>query len=274
MKIDMLFITYNRLPYAQISLPALLSDPTEEFSLTIWDNGSTDGTREFLEKTEDPRIVRKVFSDDNVRLHGAINEVVRQSSADLLGVVLDDLRVTPGWIRPIAEAHAEVPELGMVGCWHFAPETFDYERAKHKIQTFGRHQVLRHPWGGVPYIIKLKTLREFGPLESSRTTYYWIGMALKGYVNGHYVPPLTAEHMDYPWSENFAYKDRFDEWLKVSSGARAHGIRTLEDAKAWHRVVLSNVMDDPWEARHYVGYRAKLRRGKEKLRRMLAGARF
>lgn len=269
MKIDMLYITYNRLPYAKLSLPALLADPTEEFSLTIWDNGSTDGTREFLASVEDPRIAQKVYSDGNVRLHGAMNEVIAQSSAELLAVVLDDILVTPGWTRPLACAHADVPEFGMIGCWHLAPGTFDYERAKHKIQKFGEHEVLRHPWGGVPYMIKIGTMRKYGPLQSSRTTNYWIRMAIDGYVNGHYVPPIKAEHMDYPWSEHFAYSDKFDEWREVSTGAKCHGINTVEDAKEWHKVVVGNILDGPWDAKYYVGWRAKLKRGKAKMRRLL-----
>jgi glycosyltransferase involved in cell wall biosynthesis len=260
MTIDLLFINYNRLAYTKLALPALLADPTEEFSLTIWDNGSTDGTREFLASVEDPRIIRRVFSNENVRLHGAVNDVVSRSKADLMGIIFDDDFVTPGWTRPLVQAHADVPEFGMIGCWHFLPETFDYERAKHKIQKFGRHQVLRHPWTGVGAgLVKLRAIRECGPLESSRTTSYWIRMAQRGYVNGYYFPLIYVEHMDYPWSKRFAYADRFQEWLSTSSGAKRHGIRTLDDAKAWHQVIVRDVLDEPWDVKYYVGWRGKIR---------------
>lgn len=260
MAIDLLFINYNRLAYTKLALPALLADPAEEFSLTIWDNGSTDGTREYLSSVEDPRIVRKVFSRENVRLHGAVNDLVSKSKADLMGIVFDDDLVTLGWTRPLAQAHADVPEFGMIGCWHFSPEPFDYERAKHKIQRFGQHQVLRHPWTGVGAgLVKVKTMRECGPLGSSRTTSYWIRMAQRGYVNGYYYPLIYVEHMDYPWSKHFAYKDSIEQWLAASSGAKRHGIRTLEDAKAWHQVVVRNVLDDPWDVKYYVGWRRKIR---------------
>jgi glycosyltransferase involved in cell wall biosynthesis len=260
MTLDLIFITYNRLPYAKLSLPALLADPTEEFSLTIWDNGSTDGTREFLSFVDDPRIVRKVFSKENVRIHGAVNDVISNSKADLIGIIFDDDLVTPGWTRPLACAHADVPEFGMVGCWHFSPEEFDYERAKHKIQRFGKHQILRHPWTGVGAgLVKLKTLKECGPLESSRTTNYWIRMAQKGYVNGYYFPLIYVEHMDYPWAEHFAFTNKFDEWLSKSSGAIRHGIKTIEDAKAWHQVIVRSILDDPWDVKYYVGWRRKIR---------------
>jgi glycosyltransferase involved in cell wall biosynthesis len=270
MTIDLIFITYNRLVYTKLALTSILADPKEEFSLIIWDNGSTDGTKEYLSAVDDPRITKKVFSQNNVRLHGAINQVVRESSADLMGVVPDDILVTPGWTRPLAQAHADVPELGLVGCWYFCPDEFDYERAKHKIQRFGQHEVLRHPWtGGGVGLVKLRTMREFGPLESSRTTGYWIRMAKRGYINGYYFPLVYAEHMDYPWSEHFAFSDRFEEWLKISSGAKRHGIRSLEDARDWHQVVVRNILDDPWQAKYYVGWRSKVRNARERIRKIL-----
>jgi hypothetical protein len=66
MKVDLLYLTRNRLSYARHSLPTLLADHEEEFTLTIWDNGSSDGTRGFFESIEDPRIVKKVFSPEDI----------------------------------------------------------------------------------------------------------------------------------------------------------------------------------------------------------------
>jgi len=275
MKIDLVFITYNRLEYTKLAISSLLADPTEEFSLTIWDNGSTDGTREYLSSLKDGRISRTVFSEENVRLHGAVNDVVSRSNADLFGIVFDDFIVSAGWTRPLAKAHEEVPEFGLIGCWYFQPDEFDYERCKHKIQTFGGHQVLRHPWTGVGAgLVKVKTMKECGPIPSSRTTSYWIQMALRGYVNGYYYPLVYAEHFDYPWSEYFPYRGRFDEWLEKSSGAKRHGIKTLEDAQAWHELVLRNILEEPWDVRHYVGLRGKVRQGTARLRQVLTGSRF
>jgi len=275
MKIDMLFITYNRLPYVRISLPSLLAASRDDFALTIWDNGSTDGTREYLSSVRDPRIIRTVLSRENVKLHGAVNDVVSKSKADLFGIVFDDFILTPGWTTILAKAHADVPEFGLIECWYFGPDEFDYQRCKQKIQTFGAHQVLRHPWNGVGAgLVKVKTMREVGPLESSRTTNYWVRMAQKGYVNGWYYPLVYAEHFDYPWSKHFPYADRFDEWLAKCSTAQHQGIRSFEDAKAWHQIVMSNILDDPWDVKYYVGWRGKLRRGEDKLRRVLTGSRF
>jgi len=267
MNIDLIFIAYNRLEYTKLALGSLLADSAEEFSLTIWDNGSTDETREYLSTIKDARITRKVFAKENHYLHGAFNDMVNSSRADLVGMVPNDFMVTPGWTRPLAQAHAEVPELGMIGCWHLGKEYFNESRAKHKIQTFGKHQVLRHPWtGGGAGLVKLTTIKECGFLESSHTTNYWKRMAIKGYINGFYFPLIYVEHMDYPWSEHYAFADRFEEGLEMSATAKSHGIRTIEDAKAWHRIVVRDILDSPWDVKYYIGWRGKIRNIKDRIR--------
>jgi len=268
MSIDLIFITYNRLDYTKLALPALLADPTEEFSLVIWDNASTDDTKDYLSSVVDPRIVKKFFSEENVGLRGAINYLFSKSSADLVGIVPNDLLVNPGWTRPIAQAHADVPEFGLIGCWHLGEKFFDEERARHKIHRFGHHQILRHPWtGGAAGLAKMKAVRECGLLESNATPPYWMHIAQKGYVNGYYFPLIHAEHMDYPWSKYYAFHDRIKEGIIGGHTYKKRRIKTIEEAKAWHRVVVDNILDDPWDVKYYIGWRQILRKIKSKTER-------
>ncbi len=266
MKIDLLFLSCNRLHYTKLSLPALLSDPTEEFSLTIWDNASTDGTKEYLSSVEDPRIVKKVFARENIGGFRAIKEGWSNSTADLVGAVADDFLVTPGWTRILGQAHADVPEFGKVSCWHLGPEFFDEKRARHKIQSFEKHRVLRHPWTDGCGLVKLKALKEVG-FEGTGGAVN-IQMSLRGYVNGFYFPLVFVEHMAYPWAEHYAFSGRLEEGVEKSVTYKKLGIRTLEDAKAWHQVVVRNILDGPWEAKYYIGWRGTLRTLKGKWRRL------
>jgi len=249
MKIDLMFLSYNRLHYTKLSLPTLLSDPTEEFSLIIWDNGSTDGSREFIDSVQDPRIVKKVLSKENIGQLPAIDEVFGKSSADLIGIVADDMLVTPGWTRPIVQAHAEVPEFGMIACWYLGQAFFDEARAQRKIQKFGCHQVLRHPFtNGGAGLIKVKTLREVGPIcRSKHLRHYSIDVARKGYVNGFYFPLIDVEHMEYPWS---LYKVPKAGTMMISE---------VKEVRAWHYVALNIFYQEPWQAKYYVGWRRKWR---------------
>src|ERR1035438_6520742 len=85
-KIDLAFITHNRLDYTKLALASVLADPQEQFSLTLWDNASTDGTARYLEnEVRDPRIKEVVLSKKNVGQIAAVNEVWGRSCGDLVG---------------------------------------------------------------------------------------------------------------------------------------------------------------------------------------------
>jgi len=262
MKIDLVFITYNRLEYTKLALASVLAEPTEEFSLTIWDNSSTDDTAEYLRKeVHDPRIADIVFSKKNIGQTVAVNEVWGKSNADLLGKLDNDCLVTPGWTRTLAKAHEDIPNLGVIACWHFFPEDFDYNQAQHKIQQFGKHRILRHPWtGGTGFLLKRDTFRKFGPMEAKATTQYWLKIALAGYVNGFYYPLIYQEHMDDPRSPNTLLNSDDDLKRYLPLTAKNFGVNSLAEWVQWLRGDALFIQTASANPKQYIGWRAKLRR--------------
>lgn len=274
MRIDLIFISYNRLHFTKYSLPTLLADASEEFSLTIWDNGSTDGSREYIESVKDPRIVKKVLSQQNIGAYPVVNQAINETKAELWGLVADDTLVTPGWTHILGAAHADIPELGRISSWHLCPDAFSWERARHKIQAFGRHKILRHPYTNGVGLVKTTALRKIGVMDPAEgESKYWMRMALAGYVIGFYCPPVLVEHMDYPWSPHFPYKGRFEEWVRTSGTASRSGFKSFDDAASWHEHVVRVILDGPWEVKHYVGWRGKLMWLRWRVRRAFLGAR-
>lgn len=273
MEIHLVFITYNRLDYTKKSLESVLADPSEEFALTIWDNASTDGTVEYLKnEVSDPRIVDIVFSKENVGQTAAVNQVWSKSKADLLGKLDNDCLVTAGWTRKLAEAHKDIPNLGVIACWHFFPDDFDYERAKHKIQTFNNHRIFRHPWTcGTGLLIKRETFEKFGPIQKSVTSRYWLNMALAGYINGFYYPLILQEHMDDPKSNYCRIKDKedFDSAVNTTVGLQAGRYSDPKGRLRWREEIVRNLLDDPYEPRYYVGWRSKLRTLKSRMHKLI-----
>jgi glycosyltransferase involved in cell wall biosynthesis len=254
MKIDLIFITYNRLEYTRLALNSVLANPSENFSLTIWDNASTDGTVAYLKnQVKDHRIARVVFSRENVGQIAAVNQVWRESKADLLGKLDNDCIVTPGWTRTLARAHADIPELGVVACWHFFPEDFDYQRAKHKIQQIGPHRILRHPWTcGTGLLIKRASYERFGPLTGGATTEYWLEMARAGFVNGFYYPLIYQEHMDDPRSRHNRLRAMpFAEAFRYSPSAGSQALRDIESYKHLHERIIDNLLSGPCDPAYY-----------------------
>lgn len=262
MSIEILFINSNRLGYTRQALAALLADPAEDFALSIWDNASTDGTREFLEAANDPRIKRKVLSRENLYLTGAANKIFGESKADLLAIIPDDFLVPAGWTRTLSSFHSAVPAAGMISCWFLGKEFFDEKRAAHKIQRFGEHQILRHPWtGGGAALFKRKAWEEAGRFEGLATPDCWKRMAARGYVNGFIVPPIFVEHMDDPWSRY--YSGTPGEIRKLNGYIR--------DEQMWdfHLAIMREILDGPWDVKYYLGWRGKMRHRANRVRRTL-----
>jgi len=265
MNIHLVFITYNRLPYTKLALASVLADPTEEFSLTIWDNASTDGTVEYLRnELSDHRIADIAFSKENVGQTAAVNAAWGKSKADLLGKLDNDCLVTAGWTRKLAEAHKDIDNLGVIACWHFPLEDFDEDsvRKAGKIQRFGEHQIVRHPWTcGTGLLLKRDTFKRFGPMLGRATTQYWLKMALNGLVNGYYYPLIPQEHMDDPKSAHCMLTD--DESIRkfhdITCVLRENNIRTMKDRWIRRKFILKNLNSDTWEAKYYIGWRRKLR---------------
>ena len=262
MAIDLVFIAYNRLEYTKLALASILADPTEEFSLTIWDNASVDGTVEYLKNdVNDQRIADIVFSKENVGQVVAVNTMWSKSEADLLGKLDNDCLVTPGWTRILAQAHTDIPNLGVVACWHYPPEDFDYERAKHKIQIFGKHRIFRHPWTcGTGLLIKRETFKKLGPIQRKATTQYWLKMAVEGYINGFYYPLVYQEHMDDPKNKHSHLKDEasYQQAKKVTFNINSPGQEILAGRWCWRQEVLDNLLNGPWDAKYYTGWRGRL----------------
>jgi glycosyltransferase involved in cell wall biosynthesis len=273
MKIDLIFLTHNRLDYTRLSLASILADPTEHFSLTIWDNASTDGTVEYLRKeVRDPRIKEIVFSKENVGQTTAANKVWDSSDADLLGKLDNDCIMTPGWTRTLAQAHQDIPELGVVACWHFFPEDFDAHRAKDKIQQFGRHQIFRHPWTcGTGLLFKRELFHRFGPLSGGGTTPFWMSMAKAGCVNGFYYPLVLQEHMDDPRSKhNRSRSMTFEDAYKDSHGWKTGALRDVESWRSLHEKILENLLTGSFDPKHYD--RPLWKRAVSRLKRTLSAA--
>jgi glycosyltransferase involved in cell wall biosynthesis len=272
-KIELVLTTFNRLHYTKLALASILADPNEEFSLTIWDNASSDGTAEYLRSVRDRRIADIIFSNRNAGQTAAVNEVWARSKADLVGKVDNDCLVTAGWTRTLAEAHKDIDNLGVVACWHFFPEDFDQEKARRKIHRFGKHQIFCHPWTcGTGLLIKRETFRRFGPIQKSATTGYWLKIAAAGYINGFYYPLIYQEHMDDPRSEHCGYHAAsFDEAYKHSFGYQQGIITSIDEYKKLHKNILENLLTGPCEPSYYCGWRARCRRAAGRIRQALWG---
>lgn len=97
--IPVLMITYNRLEYTKKALSALLD--ARGIKITVIDNGSTDGTQEWLKQFIS---ITLILNGQNDGIAGAMNTfVVKNKGAEYLGKVDNDTLVPPDWATTLRE---------------------------------------------------------------------------------------------------------------------------------------------------------------------------
>lgn len=112
--IAIVVLTHNRVHLLQQCVENVLlrtSDATRE--IVIWDNGSTDGTPDYLASLDDPRI-RVVRSDENVGMNGYAR-AFRQTTSPFMVDLDDDVVDAPaGWDATLRNAFVRLPDVGFL----------------------------------------------------------------------------------------------------------------------------------------------------------------
>ncbi len=113
--------TWNKLPSLRLALPGVLANTSgADWSLTVVDNGSADGTGAYLDAVaaETPRL-RVVHLPDNAGKPAAINRVwapaLATGEVDYLVSLDDDVVPDPGWLERVLLAFRKEPRLGLLG---------------------------------------------------------------------------------------------------------------------------------------------------------------
>ncbi len=208
MKVDILYITYNRIESTILTLPKLLQSTAYPFNLTIIDNGSSDNTvdylREAARKYSSRKPIRLIVNKINQGLSKPTNTFWKESKADLVGKIDNDILVEDGWLEKLINAHETIHDLAIIGGFHFPKEVFDYDKCKHNIYQYDDIQILRQPYIGGNYIAKKKFLMEKGFLEEGSDkgqfrlggwTGYQKQLSASGYIIGYYYPLIFFKHI-------------------------------------------------------------------------------
>jgi glycosyltransferase involved in cell wall biosynthesis len=101
--ISILTPVWNGLPYIKECVESVLSQDFGDWELIVSDNGSTDGTRDYLDSLSDPRI--KVFKQEkNLGIDGNLNFLLSKASAPLLYYLCADDYFYPGALTKVMNA--------------------------------------------------------------------------------------------------------------------------------------------------------------------------
>ena len=207
------------------------------------------------------------MSEKNYGPMTAMNKIWGATQADFVSKIDNDCLVTSGWLRKLTDAHRDCDKLGAVACWHFRPEDFNLDLAKHKVQEYNGHRIFQHPWVcGSGFVMKKQTYLEMGPWEEGSpnigTTGYFLKLALKGYLNGWLYPFVLQHHMDDIFSPYRHSSDNISlqEVKSITYSLRTNNINTIEQLLKRREHVLKVLHCSSRHARDHVGWRGRLGR--------------
>jgi GT2 family glycosyltransferase len=207
--IAVIVLTYNRahlLPRCVEDVLLRASEATRE--IVVWNNGSDDETREYLDTIDSPRI-RVVHHDTNIGTNAYARAVELTSSPYIVGVDDDVIEAPSEWDRTLLDAFLKIPNIGyLMADLKEDPHDSAYQYLKYAKEV--RKVYTRREVDGVTI---LEGPTGSGCAMTSREIYERVG----GF----------GEHKKLVfWHEDAAY---------VRSVLR-HGYRTaiLEDLQVWH----------------------------------------
>lgn len=111
--------TFNRIELTKLMLESLFKETSAPYRLLIVDNGSTDGTPEFLKKTLSEQSYCQYelqFNEKNLGIAMARNQGLIMASKyndEWLSTIDNDIEFVPDWLNKCIEIIQEVPKLAL-----------------------------------------------------------------------------------------------------------------------------------------------------------------
>jgi len=87
---------YNQVAYTKLCIKSLRNSDIGDAELLLIDNGSSDGTAEYLDTCSDLRLIR---NNINLGCAGAWNQGVRNTDSEWVVFLNNDVIVSPGWLE-------------------------------------------------------------------------------------------------------------------------------------------------------------------------------
>jgi GT2 family glycosyltransferase len=112
-RVSVIIVNWNGLHHLPVCLESLKTQSFDDFEVVVVDNGSVDGSIEFL-KREHPW-VKTVPLEQNTGFARGNNVGFENCTGDYIVTLNNDTRVDKNWLAALVKVADEHPEVGMVG---------------------------------------------------------------------------------------------------------------------------------------------------------------
>jgi GT2 family glycosyltransferase/2-polyprenyl-3-methyl-5-hydroxy-6-metoxy-1,4-benzoquinol methylase len=113
---SIVMLTLNQLPYTKLCIESLFQYTPLPFELIVIDNGSTDGTRDYLQQLEETHFQVSIrLNDRNVGFAHGCNQGIAGARGEVVILLNNDTIVTENWLEGLLEPMLSDPTVGAVG---------------------------------------------------------------------------------------------------------------------------------------------------------------
>jgi GT2 family glycosyltransferase/tetratricopeptide (TPR) repeat protein len=116
---SIVILTWNQLDYTRQCVDSLFKHTHSAFELIIIDNGSTDGTLEYVQELDRAHTacirIETIANSNNVGFAKGCNQGLAVSRGDYLILLNNDVVLTSQWLQRLTRAMENHPHLGLVG---------------------------------------------------------------------------------------------------------------------------------------------------------------
>ncbi|NLL28563.1 MAG: glycosyltransferase family 2 protein [Bacteroidales bacterium] len=137
MKTAVVILNWNGKKWLEKFISSVLKSLPNSAELVVADNGSTDGSLEFLSNNYPE--VKLIKFDENLGFTGGYNKAISQVDAEYIVLLNSDVEVKKGWIEPLED---------------FMDKNTDYAACQPKIKWFGHDNMFEYAGASGGFIDK------------------------------------------------------------------------------------------------------------------------
>ena len=113
---SIIILVYNQLSYTKLCVDSIIRNTSEPFELIFVDNGSVDGTREYLEEIKNKiERVKIIVNDENIGFALGNNQAFQDARGEYILLLNNDVIVGPGWLSGLQRGIESGSTIGLVG---------------------------------------------------------------------------------------------------------------------------------------------------------------
>jgi GT2 family glycosyltransferase len=115
--VSIVVVTYNAKKYLESCLNSVLNSDYSNFGVIIVDNGSEDGSLEFLEEISKSKLnITVIRNKENLGPSVARNQGIEKAKGKYVGFLDNDTRVHPLWLKEAVKVFEANPKIGACQC--------------------------------------------------------------------------------------------------------------------------------------------------------------